>query len=405
MTPSPRRAPVTEVMAQAFHHAILPLAGARDRRTEIRWGLRDAELRFGHRPSGPVAAGDRRRPADAAHRGRGRRPLHHPGALAGGRPAASMHGGLYRVALGGGRHAIVAFYDGAALGCRELRAERDRRRRAVRRPARVGRRPARRCPTGMPTFDAGSHRRRAVWPPSCRSATLFLESLTDDTEPIRLGLDVTTIGDVLADPHPMPIPIMGAIRDQTSWSCHHGILRWSGECPDAADGRWKRPLRLALERLAAAIDVNQRARGGGPRRRHLGRARHAGSTSPAATSTGPPPSSDPSAVVPRASSQPGQLQAMPRTRLTVILRAQTSRLAMFASDAWFWDDPAWIETAQAMRLGGARGTAHRPAGRHAARRRPSSPTSPRCVRRRPGSMASELYGPALRPSIRPPPAG
>ena len=34
-------------IAQAFHHAILPLAALHDRRTEIRWGLRDFELRFG----------------------------------------------------------------------------------------------------------------------------------------------------------------------------------------------------------------------------------------------------------------------------------------------------------------------------------------------------------------------
>ena len=39
-------------MAQAYHHAILPLASLADRRTEIRWGLRDFELRFGRRPVG-----------------------------------------------------------------------------------------------------------------------------------------------------------------------------------------------------------------------------------------------------------------------------------------------------------------------------------------------------------------
>jgi predicted glycosyl hydrolase (DUF1957 family) len=39
-------------MAQPFHHAILPLASAADRRTEIRWGLRDFEFRFGRRPTG-----------------------------------------------------------------------------------------------------------------------------------------------------------------------------------------------------------------------------------------------------------------------------------------------------------------------------------------------------------------
>ena len=39
-------------IAQAFHHTILPLASEADRRTEIRWGLREFELRFGHRASG-----------------------------------------------------------------------------------------------------------------------------------------------------------------------------------------------------------------------------------------------------------------------------------------------------------------------------------------------------------------
>ena len=45
------------------------------------------------------------------------------------------------------------------------------------------------------------------------------------------------------------------IRDRTSWSCHHGVLRWSGECPDVPDGRWKAPLRAALDRLAGGIDA------------------------------------------------------------------------------------------------------------------------------------------------------
>src|SRR6266478_2530557 len=39
-------------MAQAFHHTILPLASAADRRTEIRWGLREFEIRFGLRARG-----------------------------------------------------------------------------------------------------------------------------------------------------------------------------------------------------------------------------------------------------------------------------------------------------------------------------------------------------------------
>jgi alpha-amylase/alpha-mannosidase (GH57 family) len=46
------------------------------------------------------------------------------------------------------------------------------------------------------------------------------------------------------------------IRERTSWSCHHGITRWSGECAcTSLDGRWKSHLRYALNRLATSLDA------------------------------------------------------------------------------------------------------------------------------------------------------
>jgi hypothetical protein len=45
------------------------------------------------------------------------------------------------------------------------------------------------------------------------------------------------------------------IRERTSWSCHHGVTRWTGECAcTSLDGRWKSHLRSSLNRLAAAVD-------------------------------------------------------------------------------------------------------------------------------------------------------
>jgi len=45
------------------------------------------------------------------------------------------------------------------------------------------------------------------------------------------------------------------IRERTSWSCHHGVSRWTGECAcTPLDGRWKSNLRYALNRLATALD-------------------------------------------------------------------------------------------------------------------------------------------------------
>jgi len=39
-------------LAQAYHHSILPLCNARDKFTEVYWGLRDFESRFGRAPEG-----------------------------------------------------------------------------------------------------------------------------------------------------------------------------------------------------------------------------------------------------------------------------------------------------------------------------------------------------------------
>jgi alpha-amylase/alpha-mannosidase (GH57 family) len=42
----------SSAMAQVYNHMILPLAGARDRLTQIRWGIADYVSRYGHKPEG-----------------------------------------------------------------------------------------------------------------------------------------------------------------------------------------------------------------------------------------------------------------------------------------------------------------------------------------------------------------
>jgi len=45
------------------------------------------------------------------------------------------------------------------------------------------------------------------------------------------------------------------IREFTSWSCHHGLKRWSGSCDcSPGDGQWKTNLRIAFDHLAVALD-------------------------------------------------------------------------------------------------------------------------------------------------------
>jgi hypothetical protein len=169
---------------------------------------------------------------------------------------------------------------------------------------------------------------------------LFLQRLVaPDPAAGDRGFDVVSVADLLADPDGPPRPAV-KIVERTSWSCHHGVARWSAECPDAADGRWKGPLRLALERLAGAVDVVTATElasltGGGA----FDGARDAyvdvviGAVTPAefAARCWPEASDD------------------VRRRALDLLEAQRWRLAMFASDAWYWDDPIRPETRQVMR--------------------------------------------------------
>jgi hypothetical protein len=325
-------------IAQAFHHSILPLAAAHDRRTEILWGIRDFEVRFGRRPRAmwlPETAVDLATLAALADTGieatilapwqadDERVDARHP----------------YRVDVGGGRHVIVAFYDGdlsAAVSFQPAEtadADRFARERIRPRLDDAGR-------DGVPpTLVIASDGELYGHHQSFRD--LFLERLValDAATPDR-GFDVVHLAAAVREPDGEPHPWM-RIRDRTSWSCHHGVLRWSAECPDVPDGRWKAPLRAALDRLAGGIDAATESLAHGlPLVGDVWAARDAyvdvivGSVDAGAFAAG--------RLRPGATGDDRRL-------LTELLEAQRWRLAMFASDGWFWDDPSRPETRQVLR--------------------------------------------------------
>jgi hypothetical protein len=151
------------------------------------------------------------------------------------------------------------------------------------------------------------------------------------------GFDVVSLADVVAQ---ADAPGSIRIRERTSWSCHHGVARWGGECADADDGRWKAPLRAAFERLAGAIDaVAAGAFGEIPGDLDPDAARNAYVD----VVLGALPAAD------FAAEQWPAADDRQRARLLDLLEAQRWRLAMFASDGWFWDDPVRPETRQVMR--------------------------------------------------------
>ena len=326
-------------MAQAYHHAILPLASRADRRTEIRWGLRDFELRFGRPPIGiwlPETAVDLPTLRMCAAEGVRYTIL---------APWQSSEPHLdtrhpYRVSLGDGQAIVVAFYDGNLSGSVSFDAaatsdaDRFARERILARLAGAAG-PDGESPLAVIATDGelyGHHQ---------QFRDLFLEHLLNPgpSEPDR-GFDLVDLASALDEPLDQPFRLV-RIQERTSWSCHHGVLRWCAECPDVVDGRWKAPLRFAFERLAAAIDATcEGVIGGFGRPVDFWAARDA--YVDVVFGAAPAPAFSAWWLGDDASLDE-------RERFLDLLEAQRWRLAMFASDGWFWDDPVRPETRQCLR--------------------------------------------------------
>jgi hypothetical protein len=321
-------------IAQAYHHAILPYASARDRRTEIRWGIRDFELRVGRRPTGiwlPETAVDRLTLRICAEEGL-RWTILAPWQAVG--PIEPGH--AYGARVGQDRHIGIVFYDA------ELSAA-------------VSFDPS-------ATMDADRFLELLVRPRLDRGETVLIATdgeLYGHHQPFRelflqrllaagaAARGIETVGpgrwlDGPADPATLP-PV--TVRERTAWSCHHGIARWGADCPCAAESGWKAPLRAALDRLAAAIDVHTAlAAATLGVRPWPARDRYVDVASDFADPDGW------AASELEAAGRPATAEA--RALLLALMRAQTSRLAMFASCGWFWDDPARPEPAQVLRSAG-----------------------------------------------------
>jgi hypothetical protein len=326
-----------DAMAQAYHHAILPLASMADRRTEIRWGLRDFDLRFGRRPTGiwlPETAVDLPTLRILADE-KVRYTILAPWQAADGRIDTRRP---YRVELGGRRSIVVIFYDAALSASASFEADATMNADSFARDRVLPRLSGGSFPDGTPPMAViatdgelyGHHQ---------KFRDLFLAHLVNPGagEPDR-GFDITTVGQVACGAAANTFAVT-QIAERTSWSCHHGVLRWTAECPDASDGRWKGPLRAAFERLAAAIDVVAEGLAGDfmePGALWRARDEYVDVIFGAE-----PPDVFARRWLPLATSEQ-------REQFLVLLEAERWRLSMFASDGWFWDDPVRPETKQVL---------------------------------------------------------
>jgi hypothetical protein len=320
-------------MAQAYHHAILPLASLADRRTEIRWGLRDFELRFDRRPTGiwlPETAVDLPTLRILADEG-----IHYtilaPWQAADPRLDTRRP---YRVELGSRRSIVVVFYDAALSASASfesdatMNADTFARERIL--PRLIG-----------PSLVDGTPRLAVIatdgelYGHHQKFRDLFLARLVNPGPEVPdPGFDVTTVGRMVGGAPAALFPAT-QIAERTSWSCHHGVLRWYAECPDASDGRWKGPLRVALERLASAIDT-------------VASGLAADFMDPAALWQARDEYVDVIFGAELAANfAKGRLPVATdeqRAGFLALMEAERWRLAMFASDGWFWGDPIRLET-------------------------------------------------------------
>lgn len=226
-------------IAQPFVHAIMPLASARDRATLVRWGIADFVSRFGRRPQGmwlPETA------VDTAT--------------------------LETLAAAGIQYTIVAPHQVLDV---------DNKRQAVRVE----------LPSGQSIavfpYD-GSLAHRVAFGELLRSGAEMAEAFTVDVGEsglISIATDAETFGhhhkfsemalafavDALHDDmttygawlRDQPQSETAQIRENSSWSCEHGIERWRSDCGCKAgigtdpDQEWRAPLREAMSWLIAAI--------------------------------------------------------------------------------------------------------------------------------------------------------
>jgi hypothetical protein len=306
-------------LAQPYHHAILPLANRRDKKTQILWGLADFERRFKRKAEGvwlPEAAVDLESLDILAAEGV-RFTILEPG-QAGGTVDTTVP---YEIALPSGRTLAVFFYDGAtsrAVAFEGLLSsgERFAQRLVSRFPEEDGSDRLVHIATDGETY--GHHHRHGEM-----ALSYALHQIESNG-----WAKLTNYGAYLAG-HPPEHEI--GIRENTSWSCAHGVERWRGDCGCHTGGgpgwtqAWRAPLREALDWLRDELIPLYEAEAGKlfddpweARDRYI----------------------------------LDRLERPAGVRALELLEMQRHAMLMYTSCGWFFNDLAGIETLQVLQYAG-----------------------------------------------------
>jgi alpha-amylase/alpha-mannosidase (GH57 family) len=256
-------------IAQAYNHIILPLASDRDQRTQVRWGARDFEWRFGHKaeamwlaetavdvPSLEALAAEGiaftiLEPHQAA---RWRRIGDHEWQTANGHLDPTRP---YVCRLPSGRSIAIFFYDGPisrAVAFEQLLARGENLAHRLLGAFSDGRTHAQLVNIATDGETYGHHHRFG------EMALAYALQLISEQPGVRL----TNYAEFLAT-HPPEHEV--EIVERTAWSCSHGVERWRSDCgcnTGSSAGwnqQWRAPLRDALDWLRDRVAVLFEAEG------------------------------------------------------------------------------------------------------------------------------------------------
>ena len=340
-------------IAQVYNHMIMPLANARDRKTQVVWGIADFEHRFGRKPEGmwlAETAVDAESLAVLAehgikftilapHQARGVREV-------GARLWRNVENGTidtrkpYLAKLRDGLEIAIFFYDGPtsrAVAFESL----------------------------LQKGETFAHRLLAGFEDSRQSPQLVHIATDGETfghhhvhgdMALAYGLHyveskglakLTNYGEFL---EVCPPKEEVEIVDNTSWSCAHGIERWRSDCGCSTGGlgswnqAWRKPLRSAFDWLRDTLVDRYADRAG----RHL---KDPWAARDAAIALELEPTAESlDRFLARHQKEP--LDDQERATVLKLLELQRNAMLMYTSCAWFFNDLSGIETVQCLQYAG-----------------------------------------------------
>ncbi|WP_165224276.1 DUF3536 domain-containing protein [Aquisphaera insulae] len=247
-------------LAQVYNHMILPLASARDKVTQVRWGMADFRHRFGREPEGMwlaetavdvkslevlAEAGIRFTILAPRQAKRWRRlgETDWPESTGGVDPSRA-----YLARLPSGRSISLFFYDGIIsqqVAFERLLDHGDRFVSRLYQGFDSQREQAQLMHIATDGESYGHHHAHGDM-----ALAYVLDRLARDPE-VRL----TNYGEFL-ELHPPEWEV--EIHDDSSWSCVHGVERWRSDCGCKSRGewhqQWRGPLRDSLNQLKDRLD-------------------------------------------------------------------------------------------------------------------------------------------------------